>query len=99
MVSSETIFRYTVVPIRLKTLFEGGSIHLNFFSSFNAVENSYDQKLVIKYRKRILRSPADPFHINGLNQNCLFSDIKYRQNIAKKNSRKPLKAERCFACI
>ena len=29
------------------------------------------------------------FHINGLNQNCLCSDIIYRQNIAKKLS-KPL---------
>ena len=30
----------------------------------------------------MLRSLADPFHTNDLNQNCC--DIEYRQNIAKK---------------
>ena len=29
-----------------------------------------------------IKIPADLFHKNGLNQNCVFSDIKYKQNIA-----------------
>ena len=38
-------------------------------------------------------------HMKGLNQNCFFSDIKYRQNIAKKNCHNLSTSLECFHWI